>query len=221
MLEKTGVFITGMIVAFALAGCSIGDKPSEEIYSHLEEAAILEQKFEKQQQPLVEAEKKEQQLYNEIISLSMKEYDKIVSLSKDAIELAEKRQERIKKEKESVDKAYQEFTEIKPIIEDMDKSDLKKKAQQLSDLIDNRYKTYGELYDSYQKGIAMDIELYKMLQNKELKPERLQQQIDKVNKGYKIINEKKEAFNKYTEQYNAAKKEFYKAAGLEIGEKGK
>jgi DNA repair exonuclease SbcCD ATPase subunit len=218
LLKKSVVAMIGFSFAFALVGCSMGDKPSEQIYNHLEEAAVLEEGFETQQHPLVEAEKKEQQLYEEIISLSMKKIEKIISLSKEATASAEERKKLIKEEKKSLEKAYKEFAEIESVIDDIEETELKKKAEDIYKTMEQRYTVYQELYNSYTKSTELDIELYKMLQNKELTPEDLQKQIDEINESYETINEKKEDFNKLTEQYNAFKKEFYIVAGIELEE---
>lgn len=55
-----------------------------------------------------------------------------------------------------------------------------------------------------------------MMQNKEIKPNDLQKQIDQMNKKYEAVNKAKESFNTYTKKYNDAKKAFYKAADLNV-----
>ncbi|HEU5138507.1 MAG TPA: YkyA family protein [Bacillales bacterium] len=217
MLRTVGRIVVILTVfSFVLAGCTFGSKPGEEMYDHLEKAAGIEQGFVDYQKKLIQKEKKEQELYGKIIKLSMKEYDQIVSLSKQAADLADQRKQLIQKEKEVLDKAYEEFVKVKPLAKKIKDEKLAQKANALIETMNKRHETYGKLYESYISSIELDQELYQMLQKKDLKPGDLQKQIDKINNKYEEVNQAKEKFNQYTEQYNEAKKAFYKAADLDV-----
>ncbi|HEX7065794.1 MAG TPA: YkyA family protein [Bacillales bacterium] len=217
MLRTVGrITVILTIFSVVLAGCTFGSKPGEEMYDHLEKAAGIEQGFVDYQKKLIEKEKKEQELYGKIIKLNMKQYDQIVSLSKQATDLASQRKQLIQQEKEVLDKAYKEFVEVKPLAEKIEDEKLAKKANILIEAMTKRHEIYGKLYQGYISSIQLDQQLYQMLQKKDLKPGELQKQIDKINKKYEEVNQAKEKFNQYTEQYNEAKKVFYKAAGLDV-----
>lgn len=199
-----------------LVGCQFGESTEEKMYNHLEEAVALEDQFREQQAPLAKAEKKEQELYDEIVALSMDEFDKIKSLSTEAEALTKKRLEYLNNEKESIDKAYEEFENTKDLREDLEDENVQESAQTLIDKMDKRYKAYQSLYKEYKSAIELDKKLYTMLQDKELTLEQLQEQIKKVNEQYTKVSKQKEEFNHYTTEFNEAKKAFYKAADLNV-----
>ncbi|WP_270182053.1 YkyA family protein [Alkalihalobacillus sp. CinArs1] len=198
-----------------LVGCQFGESTEEKMYNHLEEAVALEDQFREQQEPLAKAEKKEQGLYDEIVALSMDEFDKIKSLSEEAEALTEKRLEYLNNEKESIDKAYEEFENTKELSEDLE-GEVQKSANTLIEKMDKRYEAYQTLYKEYKAAIELDKKLYSMLQDKELTLEQLQEQIKSVNDQYTKVSEQKEKFNTYTTEFNEAKKAFYKAAELNV-----
>ncbi|MCS0543110.1 YkyA family protein, partial [Aeromonas veronii] len=88
-------------MSFLLMVCMGGPTPEEQIYETLEKVVAVEKDFEEQQNPLVELEKKEKELYDEILTLGMKEFDQIVSLSKDALAIVGDRETRINNEQKS------------------------------------------------------------------------------------------------------------------------
>ncbi len=186
------------------------------MYDHLEEAVSLEKQFREQQEPLAKAEKKEQDIYEEIVALSMDDFDKIEKLSKQAEEYTDKRLEYLKKEKESIDEAYKEFEEVKDLSSDLENKDAKKDAKKLIDTMDKRYDAYQKLNKEYKAAVEQDKKLYSSLQDKELTLEQLQDQIKVVNDQYGKVAEQKDAFNKYTSEFNDAKKSFYKSAELNV-----
>ncbi|WP_226578332.1 YkyA family protein [Halobacillus litoralis] len=203
--------------ALFLTACT-GPSAEEDIYDHLEEAVKQEDTFREQQQPMVDLETKEQELYDQIINLDMDQFDEIKKKSQEAASLVEKRREKLELEKESIEAAKEEFDEIKPIVEDLgeEKQDVKEKAQELIDVMDKRYNAYQDLYKAYDKALTLDAELYEMMQNKDLKEENLQSQIEKINESYNQVIENNESFNEYTEQYNKLKKELYNTMDLEV-----
>ncbi|MFC4320349.1 YkyA family protein [Litchfieldia salsa] len=208
------VFIS--VLLLIIAGCSNGPTPEEEIYAVLEDVVKLEESFKEQQNPLVELEQKEKELYDEIIALSMKDFDKIVTLSKEAQSLVEERKERIDTEYESIKESKLKFDTVLESIGKLENEDLEQDAMELVDLMTNRYNSYDELYESYNEAVQFDKELYVLFQDKELEIENLQEQIDTINKSYDKVIAANEKFNDYTESYNQAKIKFYENAGLEV-----
>ncbi|MFG6116829.1 YkyA family protein [Halobacillus sp. MO56] len=213
------LYIPLTLILVVLAACNNGPAPEEQIYEHLEKAVSLEEEFRKQQQPIVELERKEQELYNKIINLSMEEFDQIKEYSQEAAGLVEERQQKIELEKESIDAAKQEFDKIEPLIDDLDEEEqagAKEKAKALVETMNNRYDAYQQLYEDYQAAIGLDKELYQLLQKKELEEEALQKHIEKINDSYDKVIKSNETFNKYTEEYNEQKKAFYEATDLNV-----
>jgi hypothetical protein len=214
--KKISLFIILVVAVLSLAGCLDQQTPEEKMFEELEKVVSIEKDFEDQQDPLVELEKQEKKLYEQIISLGMKEYDQIVKLADEALKIADKRNEHIEKEKESIEKSEEEFKKVSAIITEIEEPSLKKQASQLQETMKERYAIHEELYTNYKQGLQYDKELYEMLKDKELSFEKLEEQINKVNKVYETVLKNNQDFNDKTDQYNKEKMAFYKKAGIEI-----
>ncbi|WP_245835724.1 YkyA family protein [Virgibacillus ndiopensis] len=215
MIPRKAIVIMAFLSIVLLSACT-GASTKDEIYDHLEKAVTLEDAFEKQQDSIVKLEKEEQQLYSQIIDLGMEEFDKIKELSKQAIESIEKRTDKINLEKDSIDASKDEFTEIKDLIADLEDKTVKKKANEMYDVMMKRYDAYDNLNKSYIDSLKLEKELYTMLQDKDMKQEKLTEHISKINESYQKVLNANEKFNAYTTDYNALKKEFYDLAGIEV-----
>jgi hypothetical protein len=207
------ILVTGIL---SLSGCMGQQSPEEKMFEALEKVVAVEKVFEEQQDPLVELEKQEKKIYEQIISLGMKEYDQIVKLADEALQIAEKRDEHIEKEKESIKESEKEFKNVETIMEDIEDPALKKQARGLQKTMKERYSIHDELYNNYKQGLQYDKELYEMLKDKNLSFEKLEEQINKVNKVYETVLKNNQAFNEKTDQYNKEKMQFYKKAGIEV-----
>ena len=213
MLKKKN-YALFIVLLFLLSGC-LGPAP-ERIYTILEEAVTLENSFKEQQQPLLELEKKEADLYNRIMDLGMKEFEQVVSLSKEALTSVEERESKLQMEYDSIMSSKDKFNEINEEIEKIKDETLLQSAQELKSTMEDRYKSYENLYENYKKSISLDKELYSMLQNKDLEMKQLETQIAKINKSYQSVMEQNNEFNKLTEQYNDLKIKFYEEAELNV-----
>lgn len=205
------LFLLGIVI---LTGCT--KSPAEKIYETLEAVVAEEQVFEEQQDPLVELEAKENKLYNEILTLGLKELDKIVELSEEASIITEQRKELIEKERDSIQASKKTFQSIRPLIEKLDNEEARKLADELYETMMKRYEQHEELYANYIKGIELDNELYTLLQKEDLSYEELEEQVGKINDAYNIVRAANEKFNEETKKYNEIKPEFYEAAGMDI-----
>lgn len=216
ILKSLGLSIVLMAGVLSLAGCMDRQTPEEKMFEELEKVVSTEKVFEDQQDPLVELEKQEKEIYEQIISLGMKEYDQIVKLADEALKIADKREEHIEKEKESIKKSEQEFENVSKIAEEIEEPSLKKQAAELQATMKERYKIHDELYKNYKQGLQYDKELYGMLKDKDLSFEKLEEQINKVNKVYESVLKNNQEFNDKTDHYNKEKMAFYKKAGIEV-----
>ncbi|WP_408010820.1 YkyA family protein [Pseudalkalibacillus sp. A8] len=217
--KKYLFFISFCILIIVASGCTIGESPAEKMYEHLEQTVSLESGFAEVQEPLIEAEQKEQELFNEMLGLSMKEIDKIKKLADEAIGLADSRGELITKEKESIDSAYEEFKSVNGLVDEIDEDTLKKKANELVETMEKRYKSYDDLHNVYMEALNMDRELYEMMKKEDLAIEDLKSRTEKLNKKYEEVLKSQDAFNNLTDQYNEKKKAFYKEAGFSTTDK--
>ena len=74
------------------------------------------------------------------------------------------------------------------------------------------------MYDSYNKSLKQEKELYTMLQDKGTKLKDISEKVKVVNQSYKDIESEKDKFNEFTKSYNTEKVAFYKQANIKIKE---
>lgn len=217
--SKTPILFFFIILSSVfLAGCLNTNSTVNDIHALLESVVEMEQEFENQQDPLVELEKEEKEIYSKIISLGMKEFDQIVTLSNEASAIVAKRLEHMDKEATSIEASKKEFEKIEPLIEKIEDAELKKKATELKSTMMERYETHSTLYENYMNGLTYDKELYQMFQKEDLSIDPLEEQIEKINNSYKLVLESNKEFNDLTQRYNEIKFDLYKTAGIEITE---
>lgn len=209
------MLLIGLCFILLLSACS-GESTIEMIYEHLEEAVKLEDNFAKQQEDINQLEQQEQELYAQIIDLQMNEMDKIKELSQQAIGIIEERKEKMNLEKESIDASKEEFTKIENLIEELDEAALKEKAQEMYDVMSNRYQTYDQLHQAYMNSLELEKELYELLQDENVTQEQLSTHIENINKTYEEVISENDQFNAETVAYNDLKKEFYEMAELDV-----
>ncbi len=75
------------------------------------------------------------------------------------------------------------------------------------------------MYDSYNKSLKQEKELYTMLQDKGTKLKDISEKVKVVNQSYKDIETEKDKFNEFTKSYNTEKIAFYKQANIKIKER--
>ncbi|MFL6562404.1 MAG: YkyA family protein, partial [Bacillus sp. (in: firmicutes)] len=189
----------------------------EKMYTVLEKVVSAEKEFEEQQDPLVTLEKQEKRIYDQIIALGMKEYDQIIKLSDEAQLLVEQRKEHMEKETHSLKESEKEFTKAAALKDQFEDENLKKVANQLYDIMMERYRAHDALYIEYTDALKNDKQLYEMFKNKNLSLKDLETQVKKLNETYKRVYNANEKFNMLTKQYNDEKLLFYKQAGLNSG----
>ncbi|WP_078554970.1 YkyA family protein [Bacillus alkalicellulosilyticus] len=214
MAKNKGVLyvVFGFCILFITA---CGTNPAETMFQHMEEAVALEKEYENQQQPLVEAEKKEHEIYEQIIMLGMEEFDDIYALSEQAIAIVEERRELMNAEKQSIDAGFEEFIKIEAEIENLNE-DIKGLALEMKTAMEERYQSYQSLFEEYNKALDLDKVLYEMLQSEDATIDELQNQIDQINLSYETVIELKDIFNEQTVEYNQLKRDFYDAAEINV-----
>lgn len=203
-------------ISFLLTGCVSKEKTTERMYQALENVVEAEKAFKEQQEPLVELEKQEKEIYNQIMALGMKQHDQIVKLSDEAISIIDKRREHLQKEIDSIDTSKTEFKNAEEIRKEIDDSKQKKKATELLEIMRNRYKVHSQLAKEYSSALDNDKKLYQMLKNESISYEKLEEHVTNLNTIYQKVYDKNEEFNELTAQYNEKKLEFYEEAGLKL-----
>lgn len=208
-----------ILAAILLSGCINEQKPEEKVYDVLEKVVEKEKDFEKRQEPLVKLETREKQLYDKIINLGMKDFEEIKKLSDEASAIVVRRKEHMEKEQKSILASKKEFESLSPVIEEIESQKLKDRAKELQEIMMDRYKIHDTLYQDYSNAPQLDKELYAMFKKEDLTLDQLENQISKINEMYEKILSSNKQFNEKTKEYNEAKLDFYKEAGLEINTK--
>ncbi|WP_062105262.1 YkyA family protein [Bacillus niameyensis] len=202
-----------IILIMMMTACS---SPEDNIYQIIEETAVKEVDFEKQQEPMKELEIKEKELFDQIMELGMKELDEIQQLADDALANLDEREKLLTKEQEAINQSKEEFEKASTEISKIKDDKLKNEALELDKLMKTRFNAYESLNEAYLNGLAEDRKIYDMVKKEDLKLEDLEKQIEASNKAYEAVLISNEEFNEATEKFNAAKLDFYKAAGFKI-----
>lgn len=196
-----------------MAGCQ--SKPEEKIYKILEETVTKEKGFQSQQAPLAKLESEETHIFEQIMDLGLKDYQKVVKLSDKALKNIAERKERMGMEQASMLSSQKEFMKIKTMISELKDQNLKDEALLLYDLMEKRYETHEQLYNAYISGLAADQKLYELLKQKDVSLNNLEAQINATNESFSAVMKANKKFNTETKTYNDKKLEFYKHAGIE------
>ncbi|MCR6095882.1 YkyA family protein [Salipaludibacillus agaradhaerens] len=212
-MKNLVIGITFLSLLTILSGC-VGDDPAELMYDQLETSVQIENEMKSLQEPLVEAEKKEVQLYNDMASLSSLE--EIEPLSQKAIESAETRRSMMEEEKKIIDNAFEAFQEAEQYLEELEEDQAKEAGQTLIDIQNERKSVYEELYTQYVKSIDEDIKLFEMVVDEESHNDELEGQQEKVNESYARITELSDEFNVLLNDFNEAKIVFYESVGFNV-----
>lgn len=210
------VFAVGMI----LTGCTSKEKNAEELYQVLESVVDAEKEFEEQQEPLVELEKQEKDIYNQIMELGMKQHKEIVKLSDEALLLIEKRRNLLQIEIDSINASEAKFKKAEEIKNNIKDPDQKRSAEDLFVIMTNRYKVHKQLSNEYSNALDRDKELYLMLKKENISYDKLETHVTELNTTYQKVDAANEEFNELTARYNEKKLEFYKEAGLNLENEG-
>ncbi|MCR6111280.1 YkyA family protein [Bacillus sp. A301a_S52] len=212
-MKNLVIGITFILLLTILSGC-FGDDPTELMYEQLETSVQIENEMESLQEPLVEAEKKEIQLYNDMAGLSS--IEEIEPLSQKAIESAESRRSIMEEEKDFFDNAFEAFQAAEQYVEDLEEDQAKEAGRTLIDIQNERKSVYEELYTEYVSSIDEDIKLFEMVVDEESQNDELEGQQEKVNESYARITELSDQFNALLNDFNEAKVIFYESVGFNV-----
>lgn len=215
-MRKIGFGVIGLSILLTLSGCLGSASTEEKIYDVLEETVTLEKPFVDQQQDIASIEKREKEIFDEIISLTSDEMDEIKALAEEAIEGIEKREGFIATEKESMDESKKEFEKVSPLLEDVEDEKAKKEAKEVVKVMNDRYDGFEVLHTTYKETLGLEKELYTFLESEEAEMSDVTDTLIELNDNYEKVMEFNKTFNEYTSIYNEQKEAFYKATELNI-----
>ncbi|MEW9501462.1 YkyA family protein [Jeotgalibacillus marinus] len=210
---KIYILTVSFILSLFLTGCVFGPSPEEEISEVLDAIVEKEQGFVDSQEPIKTLEQDEKELFDNIMALSIEEFDEIEVLAEEALENLKQREEQIVIEAESIKEAKKEFEKINEYVGDIEDATLRSHVEEMIEVMYQRYDSHNELIVKYEEAIDLDRELYTMLKDEELVFEDLKEQVEKVNTQYDTTLELNDEFNLITDQYNQLKSDFYEMSG--------
>ncbi|MFP7295970.1 YkyA family protein [Neobacillus niacini] len=216
IIRFTSIIFLVVTSVILLTSCMSKESSAEELYTVLEKVVEAEKEFEGQQGPLVELEEEEKEIYNEIMTVGMKAHEKIAVLSDEALSNIEKRENHLQIEIDSINASKTQFKKAEEIIKKIKDPDQKKKAEELSELMMERYQLHTILSKEYSKALKSDKELYLMLKESDISYDKLEAHVSDLNNAYQKVLEANEEFNDLTAEYNKKKLEYYKLAGLNL-----
>ena len=213
LILKIYILTVSLILSLFLTGCVFGPSPEEEINEVLDAIVEKEQGFVDSQEPIKTLEQDEKEHFDNIMALSMEEFDEIEVLAEEALENLKQREEQIVIEVESIKEAKKEFEKINEYVGGIEDVSLRSHVEEMIEKMNQRYDSHNELIVKYEEAIELDRELYTMLKDEELAFEDLKAQVVKVNTQYDTTLELNDEFNLITDQYNELKSEFYEMSG--------
>jgi len=134
----------------------------------------------------------------------------------EAMGVQEERTHIIELEKEMMEDSKEAFDESHEWIEKIDDDETKKIGLELTEVMDERFATYDELYELYVETLANEQALYELYKSETIDEEAIKQKVDDINTSYEELMSVNERFNHETEAYNSMKKTFYEALDLDI-----
>src|SRR5699024_9146717 len=208
-LKKITYVAVLLAIGLLLSAC--GDSPAEKIHKNLEESVDKEETAQNSQKEIAKLEEKENEIFDQVVDLSLDDFDKIKKHSNNALENIEKRTDKLKQEKEKTTNAKIEKSNDK-----IENEKTKKKAQEMKKQMDKRYKTYEDFNKIYADTLKDEKTLYTLLKKKDVEQKEVDKTLEKLNETYEKLISKNESFNSETEKYNQLKKEFYEGTDLKI-----
>ncbi|WP_312856098.1 YkyA family protein [Anoxybacteroides tepidamans] len=198
-----------MLIVILLQACSM-TAPEKEMMDAFEQIAKYERNMAKQQAALVRLEREQTTLYNEIMSVGMKQFAKVAQLSKKAQMIIGKRRNQIEAEHQNMKRAKEKLQIVKEHASHLRDQASKQRVFHLIRVMERRYAAYEEVYVHYDMALTLEKELYRLFENENVTLKQLQAQTDKINDVYREMIAANERFNDYTEQYNQEKKRLFK-----------
>lgn len=213
MKGKLLLSISLLFSMFILSGC--GENAEEKVFNKLEETVEIEEGNEATKK-LNELEAKDKSLLNEIAALTEEDLEEINKKSDEAIKVNKQLKDTIEEEQSIYSDAEKQFKKSESSIDKIEEEPKKEIGLKMYKVMMERYDTYKELVKEYQSVIDERIKFYELMKDKDVKEDKVFEQVDKINKYNEKIMKLNDEFNKSTEEYNKLKKEFYEKMDLNI-----
>ncbi|WLR43291.1 YkyA family protein [Bacillus carboniphilus] len=212
---KKRIYVVLLLCTTMLMSCA-NDDPAKEIYDIFEQVVAIEKGFQEEQEPRVELEKKENEIYNNLVELGNDQQEQIEELSDKALTNISKREEILQSEIDSIEESKEEFSKVEDKIDEIEEEDQTDQLQKTIDIMNQRYEVHDSLATHYREVLKLEEELYNLFKQEDAAIEEIDDVLQKINGKYKEIIEDNQLFNDYTQQYNEAKMNFYEMIDLQV-----
>ncbi|HSI67352.1 MAG TPA: YkyA family protein [Planococcus sp. (in: firmicutes)] len=184
-----------------LSACS-GSTPEEQLDNVLNDTFEAEGEYRDAQVEMEQLESNEQQIFESIMALTQDEQEQVNDLAQQAIDSVEERMALLETERDSMEEAKTNFSEIDAVIEDTDDPEISADLNALKEKMQERFDAHANFATEYEEMSARQRELYELLQNEETELQTLQAKTVEVNEQNTAVQEAVTAFNEQTEQFN-------------------
>ncbi len=195
--------LTGTLFLAACSGASTEEQLNEILEATFEEEAD----YREVQSELQSREQNEQEIFESIMALTKEQQEEVEEKSQEAIASADERLDLLATERESMQGAAEEFTEIGQLIEETEDETLQADLEALKEQMDERFAKHAEFTDAYEALVERQKELYAMVAEEDMDLATLQEKTDEVNEQNELVQQAVTAFNEQTEQFNELKNE--------------
>lgn len=201
---KKWLAVTSLSV-FLLTGCTFGDSAEQQISGVLQSMHDAEEPYRSVQGDLNKAEKKEAQLFEEILGLTQEQQEELQQKVTELQELTAARKEYVATERESLEEALtlSDFSTLE--LSDEEKT----LADQIDAAYDGRYESYEGVYTSYEELIRLQDTLYAEMLVEDVSIEKVRELIQQVNAQNEVVQSAVATMNEMTEQFNSTTSEVF------------
>src|SRR5699024_5815647 len=166
-----------MIISVGVAGCS-GASAEENAYESLAESVEIERGVASEQQSLIDLVQKEQDIHEQTDELGKDEDEQWHEYTDEATGVPGERKHIIELEKEMMEDSKEAFDESHEWIEKIDDDETKKIGLELTEVMDERFATYDELYELYVETLANEQALYELYKSETIDEEAIKQKVE-------------------------------------------
>ncbi|HLS20186.1 MAG TPA: YkyA family protein [Bacillota bacterium] len=214
---KVPNFLLAVIIVsvLLLTACQKEDIEAE-IYNFLEKTATHEGTLGEVREQMASLEADEHTLYTDLIDQPFDDKEKIEQFIEKADELIDERLKLLDEENEKMILSKEEFIQIEPLIEQIETEDVKNSAQNMYDIMIERYNLYDEWYDLYILRLDREKEMYHLFLEEKINFEQINDQVVIVNETYDQAQIVLDNFSEQTKKYNDAKRNFYELSHLNV-----
>jgi len=187
-----------------------------EIYEILEETVEIEDSLQEIREEMANLEEEENELYKQLIDQPLNDLDLLAEYVEKAEKLIDQREKLLEKEHSAMTNSKEQFIQIEPLIDQIEKETAQKSAKDMYEIMLVRYDIYEEWYDAYVHRLSEEANLYALFLENKIDFEQVNEQVEVVNTTY---DEAKIILNNFSEQtttYNQAKIDYYEKSELNI-----